>query len=290
MRRAESGKFNALRHGLLSDQAVVTPGVESVADYKKFRKETLEDLDFVGALELALGEQIVQVLWRLRRVSLYETAVLSEKMRTVDEKLTMEAAKKGREVINPWLPLVKVGRDALKISCELLKRLPKMRPEAPVNPERALHLLLIVAQVAAVALADILLPGVPDDSARRSFHHWSAGNVQDALPAIALKAHCDPEGLAMVARLRSGSLVDRLDAEAEPLHAKRHERHRLHLLPQAPVLDLIMRYQSPFDPALVQVPDPARAGSGAATRRADPARPHGLPRAAGGIRIAKRLE
>ncbi len=249
MRRAGSGRrLNALRSGLLSDEPVVISGAETLAGYRKVRRKILRDLHLVGAMEVALGEQIVRTWWRLRRVPLYEAAVLSEEMRRVDQEVAAEigkdAAKDKREVLNPWHPSVKVGRDALKSSLELLKRLPKMPPEARVKAQRVLDLLLFLAQIAKVSLEEVALPGVPDDPLRRSVHPWTVGNVKDAIPAIALKARCDPEGLETLARIKATHLLTVLDLEAKPVLAKQQERQHLHLLPQGPALDRILRYEA----------------------------------------------
>jgi hypothetical protein len=248
--------LNALRSGLLSDEPVVISGAETVAGYRKVRRRILHDLHLEGAMELALGEQIVRTVWRLRRVPLYEAAVLSEEMRRVDKEVAAEigkdAAKDKREVLNPWHPLFQMARNTLKRSLELLKRLPKMPPKAPVKSQRALDLLLFVAQIAKVPFEEVVLPGVPDDPLRRAVHPWTVGNVKDAIPAIALKARCDPEGLETLARLKVTQLLTEQDVEAKPLLAKRQARQHRHLLPQGPALDGILRYEAHLSRLLVR--------------------------------------
>jgi hypothetical protein len=251
MRRAAPGtgrRLKALRYGFLSDEPVVIWGAETVAGYRKVRRRILQDLHLEGAMELALGVQIVGTVWRLRRVSLYEAAVLSREMSRVDKELAVElskgVAKDKREVqiLNPW-PLIEMGRDALKGSLALLKRLPKIPPEAPVKAQRALDLLLFLALVAKVPFEEVVLPGVPDDPLR-SAHPWSVGNVKDAISAIALQAACDPEGLETLGQIKAKHLLTVHDMETKPLLAQRQERRHLHLLPQGPALDRIVRYEA----------------------------------------------
>jgi hypothetical protein len=115
-----------------------------------------------------------------------------------------------------------------------------------------LDLLLFVAQIAKVPLEEIVLPGVPDDLLRRSLHPWTVGNVRDVIPAIALKARCDPGGLETLARIKATHLLTELDAEAKPLLAKRQERRHRHLLPQGPALDGILRYEAHLSRLLVR--------------------------------------
>jgi hypothetical protein len=258
MRRAGSGRrLNALRSGLLSDEPVVISGAETLAGYRKVRRRILDDLHLEGAMELALGEQIVRTLWRLRRVPLYEAAVLSLEMRRVDKELAVEiskaAAKDKREGqildLGPWL---KMGRDALKGSLELLKRLPKLPSEAPVKAQRALDLLLFLALIAKVPLEEVILPGVPDDPLLRSAHPWSVGNIKDAIPAIALKASCDPAGLEALGQIKAKHLLTEHDMEAKPFLARHQERRHLHLIPQGPALNGILRYEAHLSRLLVR--------------------------------------
>ena len=62
----EAVRFNALRHGLRSLQTI-TPG-ENPAAWEAHRAGIVDDLKPVGAVELALAEQIAVKLWRLGRV------------------------------------------------------------------------------------------------------------------------------------------------------------------------------------------------------------------------------
>ena len=70
----EAVKLNALRHGLRSVQTVV-PGEEPDA-WEAHRAGVVDDLKPLGAMELALAEQIAAKLWRLGRVVLFEANVI----------------------------------------------------------------------------------------------------------------------------------------------------------------------------------------------------------------------
>jgi hypothetical protein len=71
----EAIKMNALRHGLRSVQTVV-PGEDPDA-WEAHRAAVVTDIKPVGALELALAEQIAVKLWRLGRVVLFEANVIA---------------------------------------------------------------------------------------------------------------------------------------------------------------------------------------------------------------------
>lgn len=68
---------NARTHGLLA-AAVLVPHVERAEDWKAHREAVLGDLAPKGAIEQALAERVAGLLWRLRRVERYETAILAE--------------------------------------------------------------------------------------------------------------------------------------------------------------------------------------------------------------------
>src|SRR5579884_4035738 len=68
-----ASKYNRLSHGLTSDAPVV-PG-ESPEHWDAHRDGIRASLRPVGLLEIELADRIAGLLWRLHRVSRYETAV-----------------------------------------------------------------------------------------------------------------------------------------------------------------------------------------------------------------------
>jgi hypothetical protein len=71
----EAARFNALRHGLRSLQTII-PG-EDPELWEAHRAGVVEDLKPVGAVELALAEQIAAKLWRLGRVVRHEADLIA---------------------------------------------------------------------------------------------------------------------------------------------------------------------------------------------------------------------
>ena len=69
-------KYNALKHGLLSDRVLLPDedGTELIALGKKLRQELLPDTE----LELVLVDRITANTWRLRRVMQIETEMMDE--------------------------------------------------------------------------------------------------------------------------------------------------------------------------------------------------------------------
>ena len=73
----EKVSFNAVKAGLTSLRAVL-PG-ESSADWETHRRNIIDALEPVDAVDMALAEQVASILWRLRRVTAYEIAVIDER-------------------------------------------------------------------------------------------------------------------------------------------------------------------------------------------------------------------
>src|SRR5262245_6217600 len=71
----ETARFNALRHGLRSLQTVI-PGEDPEA-WEAHRSGVVYDLNPIGAVELALAEQIASKLWRLGRVVRHEADLIA---------------------------------------------------------------------------------------------------------------------------------------------------------------------------------------------------------------------
>jgi hypothetical protein len=71
----EAARFNAVRHGLRSLQTVV-PG-EAPEEWEAHRAAVVDDLKPLGAVELALAEQVAAKLWRLGRVVRHEADIIA---------------------------------------------------------------------------------------------------------------------------------------------------------------------------------------------------------------------
>jgi hypothetical protein len=64
-------RMNPLRHGLTT-AAVVVPGIESPAEWERFRAEVVASLNPIGSLQEQLAGRAAGLLWRLRRVERFE--------------------------------------------------------------------------------------------------------------------------------------------------------------------------------------------------------------------------
>src|SRR3712207_835851 len=82
---------NASKHGILSPRPVVA-AFESERAWKAHREAIIESLAPLGGMEEALAERVALNLWRLNRVSVYETESIA-----AEQEAVHEAVKKDRE-------------------------------------------------------------------------------------------------------------------------------------------------------------------------------------------------
>ena len=65
---------NAVRHGLTAETVIVA--LEDAADYKTFEAAIIADYDAQSVVERELVLRLASLLWRLRRATTMETAVI----------------------------------------------------------------------------------------------------------------------------------------------------------------------------------------------------------------------
>ena len=71
-------RMNAVSHGISAQHAVI-PGLERAEDWESHRAAILSSVAPDGALETALAERAAHALWRLRRVTAFETHALADR-------------------------------------------------------------------------------------------------------------------------------------------------------------------------------------------------------------------
>jgi hypothetical protein len=82
---------NASKHGIRSPRPIVT-AFESEGAWKAHREAILESLSPEGGMEEALAERVALNLWRLNRVTVYETESIA-----AEQEAVYEAVRKDRE-------------------------------------------------------------------------------------------------------------------------------------------------------------------------------------------------
>jgi hypothetical protein len=90
---------NAVRHGLLAQQAVI--GGEDLGEFEFYRDQMLGELSPAGAMEAMLAERVVGLAWRLRRAERVQAevfdALLDEDATSPVRKLLQSMRAKGAD-------------------------------------------------------------------------------------------------------------------------------------------------------------------------------------------------
>ena len=71
----QRSRCNAMRHGLTAETVIV--GFEDAEDYEAFEATVIADYDARSAVERELVLRLASVLWRLRRATGIETALIN---------------------------------------------------------------------------------------------------------------------------------------------------------------------------------------------------------------------
>lgn len=113
--RTEAGKErsrrNALKHGLTAEELLL-PG-EDPANFEALHQGLLADLKPRGVLEAELVSEVVKLLWRIRRVPVFEAALIRWQQETLENDAPLDALVAGTWHLNEPLeavPEVPTGR------------------------------------------------------------------------------------------------------------------------------------------------------------------------------------
>jgi hypothetical protein len=86
--RSQAGKarsrLNSRRHGLTAKTLIIVG--ENAEDFDQLRAELFEEYDPRSALQIELVERLSGILWRLRRVPIFEAAILGALHAQADEE------------------------------------------------------------------------------------------------------------------------------------------------------------------------------------------------------------
>jgi hypothetical protein len=111
--RSQTGKarsrLNSRKHGLTAKTLIIVG--ERSDDFDQLRAELMNEHDPQSALEAELVERLAGILWRLRRVPLFEAAILTACHAEVCDRLTnWEALREvPEEEVANWRAAVRLG-------------------------------------------------------------------------------------------------------------------------------------------------------------------------------------
>ena len=92
-------KYNALRHGLLAKEVVITigEGAEDPEEFSRLLVDLREQLNPVGTLEEMLVEKIAAAYWRLRRAYNYEVGLIRNRNDTATDDFYNRENRDGKK-------------------------------------------------------------------------------------------------------------------------------------------------------------------------------------------------
>jgi hypothetical protein len=278
-------RWNATRHGIRSSAPVV-PGVEKKEDWEVHRDGVLESLAPNGHLELVLAERVALLLWRLHRVTRYET----ESIALIHEKSEDDLAERrrfGSRSLGAAHPEdVRSNLKAARSDYRLLKRLPKLTDDKHLSSFDADRILWAVMEVTdrvaegEVAPEDLLdeisIPGVPENTLEwEDYDGWSAGAVRAGIEAIASATDEDPAELLEVTTDATRRSIIGKEQAAEQVERDLERLSRERLLPDEKTLEKIARYEAHLSRGLykalheLEALQARRTGSAAPLARVD---------------------
>jgi hypothetical protein len=276
---------NATHHGIRSSAPVV-PGVEKKEDWEVHRDGVLESLAPNGHLELVLAERVALLLWRLHRVTRYET----ESIALIHEKSEDDLAERrrfGSRSLGAAHPEdVRSNLKAARSDYRLLKRLPKLTDDKHLSSFDADRILWAVMEVTdrvaegEVAPEDLLdeisIPGVPENTLEwEDYDGWSAGAVRAGIEAIASATDEDPAELLEVTTDATRRSIIGKEQAAEQVERDLERLSRERLLPDEKTLEKIARYEAHLSRGLykalheLEALQARRTGSAAPLARVD---------------------
>jgi hypothetical protein len=251
---SEAGKevvrWNATRHGIRSPAPVV-PGVEKQVDWEDHRDGILENLQPEGHLELVLAERVALLLWRLHRVTRYETESIALSQERAEDDLA-DKRRFGSYVLGPSHPEGVRGalQDARRVQ-RVIKQFPKLPDDKRLSgPDAAGILDLVWGQTdEAVQAEEVHLPEeIPDwaglDGYMSEWDGWTVSLVRECICTIASVVGEDENGLIEAATERARLDIISAKAASERVEQDLARMSRERLLPDDKTLEKVTRYEA----------------------------------------------
>jgi len=242
-------KWNATQHGIRSPAPVI-PGVEKKEDWEGHRDGVLESLQPEGHLELTLAERVALLLWRLHRVTRFETESIALYQEQIEEDLARER-RFGSHVLGADHP--EEVRWKLKDdqrTHRTLKKLPGLPDDKVLSGGDAAGVLWgVSAYIEDEDLEKVEMPsGVPEwagvEGDTAEWDGWTVGMVREYVISMASPAGESPKELLEAATekarldvISAKQAVGRVEKDFERMSRER-------LLPDERTLEKVARYEA----------------------------------------------
>ncbi len=243
-------RLNRVNHGMDASTPVIPS--ESTAEWEAHRAGIADALAATNALEAELVDRIALLLWRLRRVVRYETAVVAIGQESVvdaiatefdlDDPLSLLTATK-----ETFAEQLAANGRALTVASHRLQVLNgwnNQEEDWDLASVDVIALLEAAAEQSGIDIRRVRFTGLPKGVDIDAFEGWTVDSVQQSLDAIARSARTDLADLLSDARAATDEEVRSLTTVRERL-AQRMDRLRTQrILPDSATLEKITRYES----------------------------------------------
>ena len=243
-------RWNATRHGIRSPAPVV-PGVEKKEDWEEHRDGVLESLRPEGHLEFVLAERVALLLWRLHRVTRYETETVALLQEKAEDNLA-DKRRFGSYVVGPSHPEDVRGalRDARRVR-RVIKQFPKLPDGKRLSGADAAGIIELVWRGVdeEVEAEEVRLPKeIPDwadlEGYMAEWDGWTVSLVREFISAIASAAKEDQKELIEGATERARLDLISAKAAEEQVEQDLARMSRERLLPDEKTLEKVARYEA----------------------------------------------
>lgn len=229
-------RFNAMRHGLTSDAPVI-PGVEDPQRWEEHLAAVIADRAPQGSVETLLAERIASLTWRLRRAARYEREVIA----VGGERVDADLARKQRWAGAPAsVAEAEQQREDARRAVAILESLLKTPPDTP----------LAAADVGAILAA--LADEADEDADAFIAGLEPATRLVATLKALAAREGDDFPELLVDTIAHASAIAAGRELEVARIHDELDRMRRERLLPDAPTLDRLVRYETALNRMLYQ--------------------------------------
>ena len=185
---------NAVQHGLTAESLVIV-GREREEDWRDIRDGVVADLAPEGGVEVALAQRVAQSLWRLQRVTNYETGVINVGQEEVEG--TFKGLHKEVKEASANRDLAQSRLASSKKRIAFLESLATLADDEKVEGADA-RAILEPEMSSTVQAPDVSeATGLPPEAHKNlwAWDGWTAGLVRKLLGTAASRAKLAPEDL-----------------------------------------------------------------------------------------------
>ena len=208
----------------------------------------------IGHLEITLAEHVTQLIWRIHRVTHYETEAIATSQETIEDDIQnrdrfLSALRhEGLESTHP----VDIRFEAkyYKQVHSALRRFPSLEPDKTLKGMDASSVVWSVLMEAKKAAGEEIyvealdLPGVPEDAMIEELPAMKVADVRGCVEAIADHSSLDPDELLELATYEAGCEARSAAHKKEEVEQEVSRKVRERILPDDKTLEKISRYEA----------------------------------------------